>query len=143
MSNEDLVLMLRSVIQEELKPIINRLDKIEARLDNLEGQVRENSNYIAALLHRTEEMDAQLHALSSTVDKLCGQVNNLETKVISLETKVNNLEVQVKDLHAQVTDIKANMATKEDIKRVEYKISVINDRLLTQEYEIHVLKAAR
>lgn len=143
MSNEELILTLRSVIQEELKPINARLDrietrldrieprldKIETRLDNLEGQVKENTNFISVLLHRTEEIDAQLHALSSTVDKLCGQVNNLE--------------VQVKDLQAQVTDIKANMATKEDIAALDAKINVLSIRQTNQEAELFRLKMAR
>lgn len=122
MSNEELILTLRSVIQEELKPINARLDRIETRLDNLEGQVKENTNFIRVLLHRTEEMDAQLHALSSTVNKLCGHVNNLEL---------------------QVTDIKTNMATKEDIAAIDAKINILSIRQTNQEAEIYRLKMAR
>lgn len=136
MSNEELLSTLRSIIKEELSPINNRLDKIESRLDkiesrldkvesrldiletrleNLEGQVKENTDFIEVLLHRTEELNAQMHNLSINVDKLCGQVTTIQT----------------------------NMATKEDIARMEYKISFLNDRLLNQEYEIHRLKAAK
>ncbi|EAX46343.1 conserved hypothetical protein [Thermosinus carboxydivorans Nor1] len=129
--------------EEFQKLVLEQLSKINARLDNIEGQVKENTDFIGVLLHRTEEMDAQLHALSSTVDKLCGQVNNLENKVNNLENKVNNLEVQFNALHAQVTDIQANMATKEDIAMLDAKFNVLNNRLTNQEVEIYRLKMAR
>ncbi|MCX7781837.1 MAG: hypothetical protein N2491_13205 [Negativicutes bacterium] len=52
---------------EGQKQIETRLDKIEARLDNLESQVKENSQFIQALLHRTEELDAKFDGLLHTM----------------------------------------------------------------------------
>ncbi len=42
-----------------------RLDTIEARLGNVEGQQQENNRLIGVLLHRTEELGAQVDALWS------------------------------------------------------------------------------
>lgn len=129
--------------EEFQKLVLEQLSKINARLDNIEGQVKKSTDFIGVLLHRTEELNAQLHNVSANIDKLCGQGNNLETKVNNLEIKINGLETKFDALQTQVSTIQTNMATKEDITRIEYKVSVLNNRLLDQEYEIHRLKAAR
>lgn len=53
-------------LEGKMEAIEGKIAIIDGKIENLEGQVSENSSYIRALLHRTEEMSAQFDALLHT-----------------------------------------------------------------------------
>ena len=66
------------------------------RLDNLEGQVSENTNFIKALLHRTDELDAKFDGLlHTTLTK--DAISHLATKedIAALDFKIEALNVRL------------------------------------------------
>lgn len=119
----------RTVINTEelLKQIIARLDRMEegqqqtnTRLDriesdltdlktsfsNIEGQQRENTDYIKALLHRTEELNAQTHSIGHGLNVLTGKaatkedVADLSAQFRVLNDRLFRQEVEVDKLKA-------------------------------------------
>jgi chromosome segregation ATPase len=85
--------MLKQLIEGQ-KQIIARLDNMETRLDNIEGQQKEGNQLIGVLLHRTEELGAQVDAIGHTVVRLEGKVNQLDQKVDQLDQKINRMDEQ-------------------------------------------------
>ncbi len=92
MPNEELISVLRSVIREELDPIVKRLD-------NLEGQVQENTAFIKALLHQTEELDAKFDGLLHTTATK-DAIARLDAKFEVLNSRLFNQEADIHLLKA-------------------------------------------
>ncbi len=92
MPNEELISVLRSVIREELDPIVKRLD-------NLEGQVQENTAFIKALLHQTEELDAKFDGLLHTTATK-DAIARLDAKFEVLNSRLFNQEADIQLLKA-------------------------------------------
>ena len=77
------------------------------RLDNLEGQVRENTDFIKAVLHRTDELDAKFDGLlHTTLTK--DAISHLATKddVASLDVKIEALNVRLFHQEAELCRLK-------------------------------------
>lgn len=75
-----------------------RFDSLETRFDNLEGQTRENTDFIKALLHRTEELDAKLDNLilntasKESIADLSAQFRVLNDRLFRQEVEVDKLK---------------------------------------------------
>ncbi|SDF09248.1 hypothetical protein [Sporolituus thermophilus] len=111
-------------------------------LTSIKGQLNENSRFIEALLHRTAELDAQLHNVSANVDKLCGQVNNPETKVGNLEAKVNNLEAKVGNLETKVDNLEIKVNNLEiKVNALETKVSGLETKFDALQTQVTTIQA--
>lgn len=77
---------------EEIKLVLEKLDKIDGRMDNLENKM--------------DRLEGKVDNLEVKVDKLEGKVDNLEVKVDKLEDKVDNLEEKVEHLDGEVQGLK-------------------------------------
>jgi len=114
MENSELLQAIRSLIQEEIKPVTQRLDSMDSRLDRIESdmaserQLIELSQIVHALRHNSEEVNAQLHNLGHSLNVLTGKA-----------------------------------ATKEDVSELSAKFEVLNSRLFQQEAAIHQLKTVK
>lgn len=64
-------------------------------LANIKAQGSENSEFVSALMHRTEEMTAQIHNLSSAVDQLTGRVSTIENKLEIVIEKIDILDHRI------------------------------------------------
>ena len=53
--------------EEFQKAVLEQFEKMNQRLDNLEGQAKETNDFVRVLLHRTEELDAKYDSLLHTV----------------------------------------------------------------------------
>lgn len=111
---------LLEMISQEILSIKNSMAtkddiaKLNTRMDNLEGQARENTDMIKALIHRTDELDAKFDGL-----------------LLTTATKES------------IAGLEANMATKEDMARAEAKIDSLNVRIYHQETDIQLLKKVK
>ena len=77
------------------------------RLDNIEGQVRENTDFIKAILHRTDELDAKFDGLlHATLTK--DAIAHLATKedTASLDVKLEALNVRLFHQEAELCRLK-------------------------------------
>lgn len=114
MENSELLQAIRSLIQEEIKPVTQRLDSMDSRLDRIESDMAserqqiELSQIVHALRHNSEEVNAQLYNLGHSLNDLTGKA-----------------------------------ATKEDVSELNAKFEVLNSRLFQQEAAIHQLKAVK
>ncbi len=89
--------ILRQILEEQ-KKTNQRLGSIEGRLENLEGQVKENNSFIQALIHRTDELEAKfdglLHATATkdSIDILSASIETLNTRLFKQETELTLLK---------------------------------------------------
>lgn len=99
-----------------LKTVTHRLQdgqaELNRRLNNVEGQLGENSAYIKALLHRSEELDAKFDGLlNSTATQESLAVLASKRDIAELDAKIN------------------------------VKFEILNDRIYNNETDIKLLKA--
>ena len=84
---------------EGQKQIFEGQKQIVQRLDNLEGQVQENTNIIKAIEHRTEVLVVEVEGLKLTTAK-ASVVANLNDKVEILNSRQLQQEVEIQRLKA-------------------------------------------
>jgi chromosome segregation ATPase len=73
---------IKNLIQEELKPI-------KEDIANIKGQQQENNDYVKAVLHRTEELDAKFESLlNTTVSKEA--IARVDAKLDTINTRLFN-----------------------------------------------------
>lgn len=85
-----------------------RLEAFDQRMSNVEGQLSENTGYIKALLHRTEELDAKFDGLLNTsVTKECLAGLADKNDIAQLDTRMNaKFELLNARIFNNETDIK-------------------------------------
>ena len=85
-----------------------RLDAFDQRMSNVEGQLSENTGYIKALLHRTEELDAKFDGLLNTsVTKECLAGLADKSDIARLDARINaKFELLNARIFNNETDIK-------------------------------------
>lgn len=114
-------------MEELLKQIIARLDRMEegqqqtnkrfdrlesdltdlkTTVSNIEGQQRENTEFIKALLHRTEELNAQTHSIGHGLNVLTGKAATKED-VAELNAKFEVLNSRLFQQEAAIHQLKA------------------------------------
>ena len=106
--------ILRQLLEGQ-KQILNRLDKLEGKVDNIEGDVTaikgqqsENSNYIQALLHRSEELDAKFDGLlHNTPSKDALALLASKDDIANLDSKFEVLNARLFHQEAELYKIKA------------------------------------
>ena len=77
--------------EEFQKAVLEQFEKMNQRLDNLEGQAKETNDFVRVLLHRTEELDAKYDSLLHTVvtkDFVKATIEPLEIKIDVLTHRV-------------------------------------------------------
>ena len=90
-------------MEGRLDKIEGRLDKIEGRLEIVEGRVGHNSEVAQALLHRTEELNAQVHSSGHNLAELTGAVNQIRDRMDSLERKATRIDANVYSMAGDVS----------------------------------------
>ena len=101
MDNSELLQAFKTMIQEELKPIKEEITAIK-------GQQSENSNYIQALLHRSEELDAKFDGLlHNTPSKDALAMLASKDDIANLDSKFEVLNARLFHQEAELYKIKA------------------------------------
>ncbi len=85
-------------MEEKLDLILKKLEK----LDTLETQVKENTDMLQALLHRTDELSAGQGAQGEQINYLVGKVTTIEQKLNDLTGEVEKVD---KKTDAYVVDV--------------------------------------
>lgn len=80
-------------MEELLKQIIERLDRMEGAISTIKGDVSdvkgqalETNQIVKALLHQSDVQKAQIDALTNTAAKIEGEVKNLRADINAIET---------------------------------------------------------
>ena len=94
-----------------------RLDNLEQKVDNLENKVdrgliqqKENTDFVKAIKHATEENNAKLEGMSLTVAKLEGAsvtLSKVEGDTTAIAKKLNTLETVTADNWGEINRLKA------------------------------------
>lgn|SRR5690554_3297224 len=115
--------------------ILSMLDKLTSGLQGFKKEVNE----------RFDSLDQKVNSVEQKVDSLEDRFNSLEDKVTFIERNM----VTKDDLHIALTESQADIkvmlkviSTKvdEQAEELDAKCAVLNDRLFSQEAQIHRLK---
>jgi hypothetical protein len=112
------------------------LEKVLAKVDNIEGKLQETSDIVKALCHRTEALDVKvdniegkLQETSDIVKALCHRTEALDVKVDNIEGKLQETSDIVKalchrteELDAKYDGLLNSTATKESISQMNNKL---------------------
>lgn len=80
---------------EEQKKLTEEQKKTNQRLENVEGQVKENNVFIQALIHRTDELEAKFDGLLHTTATK-DSINTLNTKFDLLNDRLFQQETELR-----------------------------------------------
>lgn len=121
--------------QQALQEEFGSLKTGQQRLE--EGQSRLRGDFIG--LKQSQE------ALQEEVGNIKGQLGENTALIRALMHNMETVNAKVDGLTVSTLtkDVLEQLATKEDIKRLDTKIEVVNSRLFNQEVEIHQLKAVK
>jgi len=94
--NNELKTMLETIIQEALRPVRDEMQTIKDEVQTIKGEVKtiksqvdENTQLIKAIIHRQDETDAKLDAISMDVHKLHGELNFIKEEISDIKTTVD------------------------------------------------------
>lgn len=110
-----------------------RLGRIETILADLIRIVDSTNAMVEETRDDLRKLDVKVSGLEGKVDRLEGKVDRLEIKIYALDGKVDGLQ-------EEVGYIRANMATKEDIQQINWRLDVHMEKLARQEEDIYRLK---
>lgn len=85
MNNEEKILTL-------LEGVIDKIDKLESRFDNLESQVKENTQVLKALEHKVDVIKAEQDNFTYQLSKISGDVHSIKSAVIKGEEAYNYIQ---------------------------------------------------
>ena len=91
MLDKDDLQAIAGLITESLKPIHNRLDSVDSRLDSMDGR-------LGAVESRLDSMDGRLGAVESRLDSMDSRLGAVESRLDSVESRLNQLQEDVEIL---------------------------------------------
>jgi len=100
--NNELVNMLRTVIQEELKPVRQELQQVNTRLDILEAGQAELRNDVQELRAGQHGINERLTALNERLTALEIGQQELKKGQFAIETAVNDLRAINRRTHKEI-----------------------------------------
>lgn len=172
MDNE-LIQAIRSVMQEELQPIIKRLDTLEKGQERLEkGQTdldkglerleKQQANFEkqqANFEKRQTGFEGVLAALDKRQDSMEGSISTIKEEIVNIKSQqqentdlINALLHNVNVANAKIDgltvstlskDVAANLASKADVAVIDTKLDLLNARLFKQEADLQLIKKAQ
>ena len=82
---------LEKMLDEKLKPVYERLDRLEARMDAIEA--------------RMDRLEARMDAIESRMDRLETRMDAIEARMDRLETRMDALETDMKEVKNRLANI--------------------------------------
>lgn len=116
MTNEEFqqkMLTAISSMENHLSTLTERISSIDERLSVVEkdvGQTKENTDYIKAILHRVEELDAKYDGLltsTATSTALADIAQKTDTRLVRMEKKIDILNHKVTAQAGEIELLKA------------------------------------
>ncbi|MCM3476198.1 hypothetical protein [Caldibacillus thermoamylovorans] len=76
-------------IKDEVQTLKGDMQTIKCEAQTIKSQVNENTQLLKAVIHRQEETDAKLDAISMDVHKLHGEINYIKEEMSDIKTTVD------------------------------------------------------
>ena len=112
----------------------------EERLGRMEIMLADLIRIVGSTNAMVEETRDDLRILQVKVSGLEDKVSSLDSRMSSLDSRMSSLEDKVDRLQEEVGSIKINMATREDIQQINWRLDVHMEKLARQEEDIYRLK---
>ena len=94
-------------IKAEVKEIKQSQINLETKVDRGLIQQKENTDFIKAIKHATEENNAKLEGITLTVARLEGRTSKIEADTSAIAKKLNTLETVTIDNWGEISRLKA------------------------------------
>ena len=134
LTKEDL-LAISQIFSEQIKPLDEKLTKIEERMTALEERVSRLEERMTALEERVTRLEERMAALEERVTVLEGRVSHLEECVINLEGRATRMELLMEnDMLPRLQNIEACYTS--TYKRYAHG----TDQIETMQEDINTLK---
>lgn len=101
--------------------ILEKLDKIESRVNNIESTQQEQTQLLHALEYRTDVTNAAVTTIDETLQRTEGKIASMEGKITSMEGKITSMEGRIASLEKTTLSIGeyAEHNRKETIDKLE------------------------
>ncbi len=120
--NNELVSMMRSVIQEELKPVNARLAALDSGQQELRQNIQELRQDVQELRQGQQELRQDVQELRQGQQELRQDVQGLKQGQAALETALNDLRASNRATHKKIFTLLD--AIWDDVKRIDNRFNV-------------------
>lgn len=144
MENSELINVIRQVMQEELKPVKDELTVLKDDVATIKSDIVALKDDVTTIKSDSVVLKGEVAAIKADMGTKIQQDEN-NRFIQSLLHNTEELQAQFEGfLHTTITtEALANLATKEDISKLNAKFEVLNSRLFQQEAELYELKAVK
>jgi len=123
-----------------LADLIRIVGSTNAMVEETRDDLRILQVKVSGLEDKMSSLDSRMSSLEDKVSSLDSRISSLEDKMSSLDSRMSSLEDKVDRLQEEVGSIKINMATREDIQQINWRLDVHMEKLARQEEDIYRLK---
>lgn len=144
LQQSELVETIKIIFKQELHPVINRLDRLEGKVDRLDTKVNQLDGKVSELDEKVNQLDGKVSKLDEKVNRLDGKVSELDEKVNQLDEKVIKLDEKVNRMDGKLeSTIKHVVLNSEQISILQHGVQEIQGTVMriekTQErYEVAI-----
>ncbi|MEG3070226.1 MAG: hypothetical protein RQM92_04755 [Candidatus Syntrophopropionicum ammoniitolerans] len=85
--------------------ILEKLDKIESRVNNIESTQQEQTQLLHALEYRTDVTNAAVTTIDETLQRTEGKIASMEGKITSMEGKITSMEGKITSMEGRIASL--------------------------------------
>lgn len=115
--NEELKTLLKTVLQESLQPIHHELEKLNKRMDNMEGELQKlnqrmdnTEGELQKLNQRMNQMEDELQLIKEQIKETTDITRVIRDRQEETDAKLDALSMDVNKLHGEIADVKTRIA---------------------------------
>jgi chromosome segregation ATPase len=117
-------------VEEDIKKILSQLlqgqEKMNSRLDNMDGRLYEMNTRLDGMNIRLDGMDARLDNMESRLDGMDGRLGNVESKLDGMDARLDRVEVHVvENTHILKSLEHAAQVNKAEIDKLSFEVAEI------------------
>lgn len=72
-------------MEDILKQILEKVTSLDSRMENLESQVKENTQILKSLEHKVDVVKSEQENTKHEVAKLSGKIENMQNSLLAVE----------------------------------------------------------
>ena len=109
MAESELLAAIAGMLDEKLKPVIQKLTDLGDRISGLEGRISILEDRVSGLEDRISGLEDRMSGLEDRVSGLEDRMSGIEGKVIGLEEKVSAIQKITAETQKELTEVKLHI----------------------------------